>query len=468
MIPPCAGRGGSAQRNLVNLRMRDSSASARRASPWWAAVFAFAALRCNAIVDFTDCTADRDCRLGERCNLARSYCEVPAPELCNGVDDDHDGVSDANEDFGACQRERRAGQCSDGRRRCVNNQLTCVYRAAPSAEVCFNGLDEDCNGTIDDGAACVVNYPASTAVRIGSDDASEGEGDDAPEHRVCLAPFSLDKHEVSNRAFLNYLNSLDASRFRIGTPPSPLNRTRTYGTYVLYNDSTTATPNWVPLVLLPQSTEPGYDLSIRRRGTLFETVAADIDTLPAVFVTWIAADRYCRWAGKHLPTEAEFFRAMQGDNGARRYPWGNDAPTCARANIAAGTNRAPCVGRPLPVASLDMGATPESVFNLYGNVDEWMWDYLDTTPNHDRNNYYMSRAPTAWCTDFPQGPLGPMAGSPINEPNSTTVQRCTQCRFSRGRRFSSDDPRPLIRKWMDADNADTAIGFRCATGGANR
>ncbi len=440
-----------------------------RAPAWVGALFALAALRCNVVVDFTDCETDRDCRLGERCNAARRYCEVPVAELCNGVDDDHDGVADADEDFGPCEGPRRPGTCRDGRRRCVGGAIQCVVRTASTpTEVCFNGVDEDCNGTVDDGANCVVNYPASTSVRIGSNNPADGEGDDAPEHRVCLAPFSIDKHEVSNRAFLTWLNTLDPTKFMIGRPPAPLNTTRTYGTFVLYNDSATATPNWVPLVLIPQPADPGYDLSIRRRGTLFETLASGVDTLPVVFATWLAADRYCRWAGKHLPTEAEFFRAMQGDNASRTYPWGNDAPTCARANVAAGTNRAPCVGRPLPAASLDTGATPEGVFHLYGNVDEWMWDYLDDSPNYDRNNYYMSRAPTAWCAAFPEGPLGPAMGSFINEPGNPMVQRCTRCRFSRGRRYSSDDPRPLIRKWMDADNADPGIGFRCAAGGAAR
>ncbi len=445
------------------------AARSTRAPRWAAALLALASLRCNALVDFSDCQTDRDCPLGERCNASRKYCEVPSVEQCNGVDDDHDGVTDADEDFGPCEPERRPGVCRDGRRRCVNNALQCVRRATPSpTEVCFNGLDDDCNGTVDDGANCVVNYPRSTMVRVGSDNAGDGEGDDAPAHNVCLAPFSLDKHEVTNRAFLQWLNTLDPTKIRVGAPPAPLNRTRTYGTFVLFDDSTTATPHWVPLVLLPQPSDPGYAQSIRRRGTLFETLASEVDTLPVVFATWLAADQYCRWAGKHLPTEAEFLRAMQGDGATRTYPWGNEAPTCARANVAVSTNRTPCVGRPLTVASLDTGATPEGVFHLYGNVDEWMWDYLDDSPNHDRNNYYMSRAPTAWCMDFPDGPLGPTMGAPINEPSSSTVQRCTNCRFSRGRRYSSDDPRPLIRKWMDADNADPAIGFRCSTGGANR
>ena len=453
---------------MTSLRTMSTGLRAGRAVAL-AALVAAASLQCSVIVGFDECASDGECRIGERCNPARRYCEVPAPELCNGQDDDHDGVADEAEDFGACGAPT-GGRCTQGVRRCVGGALTCVPRAGSSpTETCFNGVDDDCNGLVDDGAGCVLNIAASTAVRIGSNNPADGEGDDAPEHRVCLAPFSIDKHEVSNRAFLAWLNSLDPARVSVGRPPAPLNRTRTYGTFVLYNEGTAQAPRQVPLVLLPEPSDPGYALSLRRRGTVFETLQSNIDTLPVVYATWLAADRYCRWAGKHLPTEAEYFRAAQGDNGARLYPWGNDAPTCQRANVAVGPGRSPCVGRPLPVASLDMGVSPEgTIFHLYGNVDEWMWDYLDTTPNHDRNNYYMSRAPDAWCRDFPMGPLGPDAGSPINETNNPAVQRCAQCRFSRGRRYTSDDTRPLIRKWMDADNADPGIGFRCSSGGAMR
>ncbi len=438
-------------------------------STWWrgaAVALAALSLRCSVLVSFNDCSTDRDCRLGERCNPARRYCEVPVEERCNGIDDDHDDVSDADEDFGPCGAPA-AGRCAQGRRRCVAGALVC-RPFENRQEVCHNGVDDNCNGIVDDGANCVQNFPASMNFPIGSNDPNAGEGDDAPEHRVCIAAYTLDKHEVTNEAFLVWLNSLDPTRISVGRPATPLNRTFVYGTYAMYNDGTAAAPDWKPLVQLPAATEASYAWSLLRRGARFDTVAADVRDLPVVNVTWLAADRYCRWAGKQLPTEAEYFRAMRGDGGARTYPWGNDAPTCTRANVAASASGGPCSGRPVSVEALPGSRTPEGIFHLFGNVDEWMWDYLDTTPNHDRNNYYQSVPPEQWCMRFPNGPLGPAMGSPINEPGSTTAQRCVQCRFSRGRRYDSTDHRITIRKWMDADRGEPGIGFRCAAGGAAR
>lgn len=422
-------------------------------------------LQCNLIVDFSDCASNSDCRPGEVCNPSRHYCEVPAVELCNGVDDDHDGLSDDAEVFGVCEPQgmASAGSCRDGVLRCrAGSRLECVRRTTPMAEDCFDGLDNDCNGTIDDSPTCVQNYPMTMNLAVGSNDPTYGEGDDAPEHQVCLAPFTLDRYEVTTLAFATWLSTLDATKLHVRAPAHPINTSVNYGDYLVLTEGNTEVP------LMAINTANGAT-GITRTPTGWVPTSGATAKLPAVFVTWLAADRYCRWAGKHLPTEAEWFRAVKGGDVAhpRMYPWGNDAPTCARANIAVDSTGHNCGGRLLDVDALPMGANPERVFNLYGNANEWVWDWLDDNPTHTRNNYYQSMQSDAWCTALPQGPLGPAMGAPLAGDTDAGL-RCQQCRFLRGRNFETVDLRVGIRRWLDPDRGEAVGGFRCSSGGASR
>ena len=109
---------------------------------------------------------------------------------------------------------------------------------------------------------------------------------------------------------------------------------------------------------------------------------ADRTDHPMNCVDWVGMEEYCDWAGKRLPTEAEWEKAARGTDG-RIYPWGNEEPTCEHALMSFDSEKTRCSTLKPPftqqVGGKFKGVGTYGTHNLGGNVAEWCEDlYLST------------------------------------------------------------------------------------------
>lgn len=209
---------------------------------------------------------------------------------------------------------------------------TSTLAAAPTAVIAHSDPPEPTPGSVSSQVSDVdgmtLLYVPAGEFTMGS---TAGRDDEKPVHTVYLDAFYIDQTEVTNAQYAKCVTA--------GACPAP--------------------------------SETGSYTHASYYGTLAYA------SYPVIYVSWNDARVYCVWAGRHLPTEAQWEKAARGSStgsgNARTYPWGDQAPDATRLNFNQN------LGDTTEVGKYPSGASFYGALDMAGNVWEWVADRYGET-----------------------------------------------------------------------------------------
>jgi len=210
-------------------------------------------------------------------------------------------------------------------------------------------------------------YVPAGEFQMGSED---GDSDESPEHTVNLDAFWIDQTEITNAMFTKFVADTDY-------------------------ETDAENKGW-SYAYLPESGWDEVDGADWKHPQGPSSDLEGLDDHPVVHVSWNDAQAYCEWAGKRLPTEAEWEKSARSDDG-RVYPWGDNFD-CTKGNfddekiiddyVVSGGEGCDGFNRTAPVGSYLDGASLYGSLDMAGNVWEWVadWygeDYYENSPSNN-------------------------------------------------------------------------------------
>jgi formylglycine-generating enzyme required for sulfatase activity len=251
-------------------------------------------------------------------------CDVTDVELCNGQDTNCDNYVD---NLSRCVRACPGGAIASGTQRCTSGVSVCTM----PAEICGDSIDNDCDGQIDESCSTadplrnMVYIPGGTFIMGSLQSDGYRQSDELPIHLVEQSAFYIDRYEVTRAQYQACVQAGACSQLNAQCPSQPLT---------------------------------GADAS-----------------KPIACVRWQDARDYCDWRGDRLPTESEWERAARGPwRRAPLWPWG-DQEDLARAKMECASNTLnQCVAA---VDGLSAGRSYEGLHHMAGNVAEYVSDFYD-------------------------------------------------------------------------------------------
>jgi formylglycine-generating enzyme required for sulfatase activity len=247
-----------------------------------------------------------------------------------------------------------------------------------------------------------VYIPDGTFMRGGLD--AVADSNEIPALQVTMRGFWMDKVEVTNSMYLLCVQA-----------------------------GICGVPHYSAQPVLKSETRPNYFRN------------PEFNDYPVVYVGWGDADAYCQWAGRRLPTEAEWEYAARGAfPSLNTFPWGDQQPDGSYANFNYS-------GDTMRVGSFPAGASPFGILDMAGNVAEWVHDLYQA-------NYY---GPDSVMN--PQGPIGFSSRFERVIRGGSWADTWQFIRVSKRASTIGPDPSKPVGHERYYGNSAATIGFRCAS-----